>query len=421
MNEWFPSPIEQLLESSFAGEWGAEPTNGRSDVTVYRGADFQSSGRLRPDAGVPRNISSGKIRKVLLKPGDILLEKSGGSPDQPVGRVSIYEGHAVSAASSNFLQTLRPRDTVDAEFLFYLLANEYQRGRVLPFQQQTTGLINFRLKDYLKEIVRLPSEKSEQRRIAELLSTMDEQIEQTEAESNKLAQLIPGAFDDLFGQGMADGLSTQALKYGELKKGWTRLPVSIAAPRILDFRGRTPLKLGMQWGGGNIPALSANNVEMGKVNFQKESYFASVALYKKWMTQGDCQKNDVLMTLEAPLGNVALVPDDNKYILSQRVILLKPDTELLNGPYLHLYMRWRWFQALLTEESTGTTATGIQRKKLERLPVLIAPESERNVLVEFLSGLLEQQSILQINLSKLRLEKQGLMQVLLTGKVRFPC
>ena len=84
----------------------------------------------------------------------------------------------------------------------------------------------------------------------------------------------------------------------------------------------------MDWGGGDILALSANNVQMGQIDAEREAYYGSDDLYQRWMTQGDCERGDVLVTMEAPLGNVAQIPDDKKYILSQRVLLIKPKAVL---------------------------------------------------------------------------------------------
>jgi len=254
----------------------------------------------------------------------------------------------------------------------------------------------------------------EQRRIADLLSAVDEQIENVQLQIEKLALLREGLFDELFGAGLPTPDADIAT--APLRQGWQRVGVLQAVRAILDFRGRTPLKLGMSWGGGTIPALSANNVEMGRVNFQTECYLGSDSLYRKWMTQGDCAMGDVLMTLEAPLGNVALVPDQAKYILSQRVVLLKPNEELVSGPYLYLFLRWRRFQQLLVRNSTGTTATGIQRKRLEQLPVLLAPDALMPRLVDTLMEHLELESGLAIEARKLQSVKAGLLGALLAPK-----
>jgi type I restriction enzyme S subunit len=184
---------------------------------------------------------------------------------------------------------------------------------------------------------------------------------------------------------------------------------------VLDFRGRTPKKLGMEWGGGDIPALSANNVEMGQINFAKECYFASDALYKKWMTRGNAQIGDVVLTTEAPLGNVAQILDSQRYILSQRAILLRADEAKLSNDYLAHYLRSDCFQNLMRQQSSGTTATGIQRKKLETLPIRF-PYSrfEQSKIAEVISIVDRAVQQTEALIAKQRRINTGLMQDLLT-------
>ena len=105
---------------------------------------------------------------------------------------------------------------------------------------------------------------------------------------------------------------------GIIPDDWSRDSIDYITRNIIDYRGRTPKKLGMDWGGGDIVALSAGNVKKGFIDFDTDCYFGSEELYSRWMTTGDPEKNDIVFTLEAPLGNVALIPDDRKYILSQR-------------------------------------------------------------------------------------------------------
>ncbi len=361
-------------------------------------------------------------KKQLLSKGDLLIANTDLTRDGDiVGCATVVPElpHEACTMSMDLSKVEVDPNEADIPFVGYLFSTETARKFM---KDNASGSTVLHLKTSAVPSLRLPMPNSlgEQRRIAELLSTLDEQIEQTEALLEKLSSITEGAFDDLFGQAFKSALSRNSLRVGALKNNWERIPLALAAPKILDFRGRTPLKLGMMWGGGDIPALSANNVEMGRVNFQKESYLGSMALYKKWMTQGECEKDDVLMTLEAPLGNIALVPDEKPYILSQRVILLKPAKDLFINKYLYFYLRWRRFQALLLEESTGTTATGIQRKKLERLPVLLPPKDEDRRIVEILSTLLENSSVLTEKAEKLKLKKIGLMSDLLTGNTRFP-
>ena len=115
---------------------------------------------------------------------------------------------------------------------------------------------------------------------------------------------------------------------------------------VLDFRGRTPKKLNLDWG-GDIPALSANNVKMGKIDYSLTTNFGSEELYSKWMTKGDLEIGDLVLTTEAPAGNVVVISDNKKYILSQRVIGLKPDKTVIDSNYLMYFFMSNYFKNFL--------------------------------------------------------------------------
>lgn len=207
---------------------------------------------------------------------------------------------------------------------------------------------------------------------------------------------------------------------GVIPEDWRLVCFGDAVESYIDYRGRTPRKLGMEWGGGEILALSANNVQMGRVAPEKEAYFGSDDLYKKWMLQGDCEQGDVLLTTEAPLGNVAQVPDSKKYILSQRVLLIKPKHCLLRDYLFHL-MTGEQFQAQLHLNASGTTATGIQRARLDVVPISIPDRrAEQQDIAEALSDADALIESLQQLIAKKRALKQGAMQALLTGRQRLP-
>ena len=207
---------------------------------------------------------------------------------------------------------------------------------------------------------------------------------------------------------------------GVIPEDWEVVSFLELSQKILDYRGRTPRKLGMEWGGGDIPALSAGNVKMGSIDFDEECYFGSDVLYKHWMINGDVEKDDIIVTLEAPLGNVALIPDSRKYILSQRTILLKLNSDRVSNNFLFQLMLSKWFQNILAENATGSTAKGIQRKKFEKLKVPIPPLPEQRAIATALSdvdALITSQDKLT---AKKRDIKQAAMQELLSGKRRLP-
>lgn len=187
--------------------------------------------------------------------------------------------------------------------------------------------------------------------------------------------------------------------------------------QFMDFRGRTPMKLGMEWGGGDIRALSANNVQMGRVDFDKESHFGSEELYRRWMTKGECKKGDVLLTTEAPLGNVAQVPDHKKYILSQRTILLKAKLARANPDFLFQLFRSEPFQAALIANSTGTTVVGIQVSKLAKLEVAIPSVFVQRKIARILTTVDNLIETTEALIAKYQAIKQGMMHDLFTRGV----
>ena len=113
------APLNDLLILSDSGVWGDEdPENG---VSVLRSTNFNSDGWLNFGKPSFRAIDPKKRDAKLLREGDILLEKSGGGPQQPVGRVCLFRGSELPQSFGNFIARLRPTDEVLSEYLFYFL------------------------------------------------------------------------------------------------------------------------------------------------------------------------------------------------------------------------------------------------------------------------------------------------------------
>ncbi len=202
-------------------------------------------------------------------------------------------------------------------------------------------------------------------------------------------------------------------------KEFSKITLGDVCEQVVDFRGRTPKKLGLSWGGGGIPALSANNVQMGTIDFTKECYLGSEQLYRRWMTKGDCRKGDIIFTTEAPLGNVAQIPDNNKYILSQRVILLRPDQSKANECYLAQYMRSSLFQRALLSKASGSTAKGIQQKQLVKIAIYLPSVDQQRAIATMLFAWDKAFGVLIKLIQAKRQFKKGLAQKLLTGRKRL--
>jgi restriction endonuclease S subunit len=164
-------PLSSLVEKSISGEWG-EDIEGAKDnenyvlVKVLRNTNFYNQGNLDFSKVAQRMIDKEKFEKVRLKNGDILVEKSGGSPVQPVGRVAIIDDVKTDFAFSNFLQVIRvKKQECLPEYLFCFLKALYSLNYMEYIQNQTTGIKNLIMEEFLSIPVSLPS-INKQREIA---------------------------------------------------------------------------------------------------------------------------------------------------------------------------------------------------------------------------------------------------------------
>jgi type I restriction enzyme S subunit len=266
----------------------------------------------------------------------------------------------------------------------------------------------------------------EQQKIASILTSVDDKLDVIARQIAATQSLKQGLMQTLFSRGVGTQNSEgrwlphtefKNSELGEIPVGWGVAALGELIERLMDFRGRTPKKLGMDWGDGDIPALSANNVRMGYIDFLRECYLGSSELYRAWMVQGDTKRDDLVFTMEAPLGNVAIIPDDRKYILSQRVILLRPNQRIMYQ-YLFQYLRSDLFRGILDVNSTGTTAKGIQQKRLVQLPVLLPSLDEQERIASVLCEVDGKLQSLAMKSGQYECLKRGLMQKLLTGEWR---
>ena len=164
---------------------------------------------------------------------------------------------------------------------------------------------------------------------------------------------------------------------------WEQRRFLTCIKKIIDFRGRTPKKLGMEWSDRGYLALSAFNVKNGYVDFSQDVHYGDEQLYERWMGGNELHKGQVIFTTEAPMGNVAQVPDDNKYILSQRTIAFDVHKEVIEENFLAILLQTPKVNLDLKSLASGGTAIGISQKSLKSLSVVIPSDlKEQKCLVK---------------------------------------
>lgn len=195
---WVEISISDLIAHSIGGIWGLEEGKDEVDVTVVRSTEFTQSGFLNFSTGVMRSIKASQLQSRQLVSGDILLEKSGGGPTQPVGRVVFVEDSIPpKTVCSNFVLLIRPnKELVDSKFLFNVLLQWHFQNRTLEFQAQTTGIRNLRTNDYLDQLLLLPP-LVEQEQILNSINSFDDHVLNLDATLQAVRKLRSGLLSDL--------------------------------------------------------------------------------------------------------------------------------------------------------------------------------------------------------------------------------
>jgi len=188
---------------------------------VIRNTNFTSIGKIDFSDIATLEVEQKQFEKRKLNRGDIIIERSGGGPKQPVGRVVYFADDLEPYSFSNFTSRIRVLDTktFNPKFIFFVLMNFYQEGRTESLQAKTTGIRNLDFNKY-KELVSIPLlNLSEQEKIAEVLTKIQKAVENQEKLVKNLKELKSATMAKLFREGL-NGEPLKQTEIGEIPKSW---------------------------------------------------------------------------------------------------------------------------------------------------------------------------------------------------------
>lgn len=163
--------LSDLLSLSIGGLWGEASGQSENDVKVIRVTELSRLGDLDPATAASRSVTKAQYMSRSLRAGDLLLEKSGGGPMTPVGRVGLVREWDEPMICANFMQLMRPdTDRVIPRWLHLYLNGFYLAGRTTSMQKASTNIRNIKASEYVKIAIRVPS----LRRQVELVNQCEE-------------------------------------------------------------------------------------------------------------------------------------------------------------------------------------------------------------------------------------------------------
>lgn len=167
-----------------------------------------------------------------------------------------------------------------------------------------------------------------------------------------------------------------------MKCKWTEYTVEDVISTVIDHRGKTPKKLGGDWSDTGYRAFSAKNIKTGRIVQLDSIRYVSDDMYKLWMKE-EINREDILITSEAPFGQIYFWDRDEKIVLSQRLFAIRVN-EQFYSKYVYFYMTSTYFQSELESRATGTTVLGLRQPELLKCKILAPSYKEQKIIADTL-------------------------------------
>ncbi len=328
------TPICNYVDVSYPGEWGSEDKD-NSGVKVIRTTNFTNYGKLDLSEVVTRQIDEKKVSKKMIKKFDTILERSGGTQDNPVGRVVLFEEDKLYLCN-NFSHVLR-FENINKRFAFYALYFFYQNNKttIRSMGSKTTGIQNLNMSKYLEIGVPNASKMLQEQfvRIAE------------QADKSKFSD-FKSQFIEMFGDPIHNS------------KGWVTEKIKDIAPETLS-----PKEIS-----GKIWLLNLDMIESNTGNVISKVYEDSTEA----VSVQPFDENNVLFSKLRPYLNKVIIPDEPG-LATTELVPLRPNPIKLHKVFLSHLLRSKQFVNFANDIAGGTKMPRMPLTELRRFDCILPP------------------------------------------------
>ena len=362
-----------------SGDWGSDTESAETPSSAFciRAADVAPIETHNYTTIPERHLAMRSFKLHRLKAGDIVIEKSGGSPTQSTGRV-VYVSQSLLAARpnlvcSNFCAAIRLKNEWDPYFVYLYWRQVYNTGVFFNYEGKTSGLKNLQLEAAMKSIQIPEIDLPTQLRIAGVLGSLDEKIELNRKKIAELEALAKTIYDYWFVQYDFPDANGKPYKSSGGKMVWNdqlkrEVPEKWAVGRIGDHitsnRGISYSTKNISSGKG-VPMINLNsfNVDSSYKVKGLKTYEGDIPLSKQLspfdLVMCNTQQTD-LDPLKDIIGKSFLVPDifDSPIVSSHHVTTIHVDNDDLKV-YLNALFHTREFHAYISGYASGTSIRGL--------------------------------------------------------------
>ena len=325
---------------------------------------------------------------------DILMTRTGNT-----GRIVT---NVSGVFHNNFFKIIYDRQIIKKEYFVFLLTGPKIQNEILKRAGSST-IPDLNHGDFLSIKISIPP-LDEQEKIAEILSTWDEAI-------NLTINLIESKKQ--FKKALMQNLLTVKIRFPEFQDEWRedKLAKNVKIQCGYSFESKDFKKQG-------IPIIRISNISNTSIymNMTDLVYFDEIQNEKKFLIK----KNDLLIAMSgATAGKVSIYNLEQKAYLNQRVGLFRVTSPLLvNYGFLTQFVFSNFFSKQLILLLSTSAQPNISLKDIENLKIKLPNLKEQQKIAEVLTACDDEINLLNLKLENLKKQKQGLMQKLLSGKVR---
>lgn len=380
-----------ITGKAMSGEWGIDDTVGNG-VPVLRTTNFTNEGTVNYDDVVTRTITKKNIADKYLQKGDIIIEKSGGSDKQPVGRVIYFEGPEETYLFNNFTGLLRIKDKTKwyPRYVFYALFSNYRRGGTVPFENKTTGLHNLKTDDYVSRFEISEKDMEKQIAVCEHLDKIYSVVKLRQQELQKLDYLVKSRFVEMFGDPVINS------------KGWRKDNLGNHAKVIVGY----PFK-SEGYSDSGIKIVGGYNLMQGFLELSACKFWPNINGFENYLLR----KDDIIMAMDRPWVNegfkIAMIKE---YILPalliQRTACIRGTD--VNQRFLFEMLNGTWFKDHCN--ITGSLVPHISNKDINSFAIFVPPIDLQNQFADFVQQVDKSKVVVQEALDKAQLLFDSLMQ-----------
>ena len=385
--------LQNIFEKSINGEWGNEDSGKGEATAVIRTSNFLNSGRLNLDNIVCREIDKDKNSDKILRTGDIIIEKSGGSPNQPVGRVVYFEVTDQDYFTNNFTSILRVKPGYNSKYIFYLMKYLYDTKKVLKFQNQTTGIINLKLADYLNKTKVNIETIENQNTIVDILDRLEHQIINRNKQISELSNLVKSRFNEMF---------------GDISKfDVERLNKSVKEMFIGPFG--SSLKNDYFVSKEKAYCMVYEQKHAIKKTMNLETRYVDEKKYKE-LKRFSIYGGDIIVSCRGTIGEIFQVPNNAPLgIMHPSIMKIRLDNSKYN-PIFFKFMLSDYMDIEKIKSKGSGVKMAITASELGKIGFPLPPLSLQNEFADFVAQVDKSQLAIQKSLEELETLKKSLMQ-----------